>query len=72
MRLVDDFTGLLRGSTWQTGRRECRTLLTERYDGFEALKGRKFIVDDENGQIMSSIIRSFLLGASIAELPDLL
>jgi hypothetical protein len=33
-----------------------------RYDGFEAMKNRKFIVDDENGQIMSSIIRSFLLG----------
>jgi len=34
-----------------------------RYDGFEALKNRKFIVDDESGQIMSSIIRSFLLGS---------
>ena len=32
------------------------------YDGFGALKDRKFIIDDENGQIMSSIIRSFLLG----------
>lgn len=32
------------------------------YDGFDALKGRKFVVDHENGQTMSSIIRSFLLG----------
>ncbi|KAK8843476.1 hypothetical protein IAR55_007135 [Kwoniella newhampshirensis] len=41
-----------------------REYMAEGYDGFEALKGRKFIVDDENGQIMSSIIRSFLLGSS--------
>ncbi|WWC73295.1 uncharacterized protein I206_107262 [Kwoniella pini CBS 10737] len=34
------------------------------YDGFDALKNRKFVVDDENGQIMSSILRSFLLGSS--------
>jgi hypothetical protein len=39
-----------------------REYMAEGYDGFEALKGRKFIIDDENGQIMSSIIRSFLLG----------
>lgn len=36
--------------------------MAQGYDGFEGLKNRKFIVDDENGQIMSSIIRSFLLG----------
>ncbi|WWC97747.1 hypothetical protein V866_004633 [Kwoniella sp. B9012] len=34
------------------------------YDGFTDLKDRKYIVDDENGQIMSSILRSFLLGSS--------
>jgi 5'-nucleotidase len=39
--------------------------LSPRYDGFEALKNRKFIVDDDNGQIMSSIVRSFLLGKSV-------
>ncbi|WWD20985.1 hypothetical protein CI109_105465 [Kwoniella shandongensis] len=41
-----------------------REYMAEGYDGFEAMKDRKFIVDDENGQIMSSIIRSFLLGSS--------
>ncbi|WVQ81605.1 hypothetical protein IAT38_003729 [Cryptococcus sp. DSM 104549] len=41
-----------------------RDYMAQGYDGFEALKGRKFIVDDENGQIMSSILRSFLLGSS--------
>ncbi|GFZ51509.1 hypothetical protein JCM24511_09276 [Saitozyma sp. JCM 24511] len=34
------------------------------YDGFEALKNRTYIIDDETGQIMSAIIRSFLLGSS--------
>lgn len=38
--------------------------MAQGYDGFEALKNRNFIVDDENGQIMSSILRSFLLGKS--------
>ncbi|WVN91141.1 uncharacterized protein L203_106393 [Cryptococcus depauperatus CBS 7841] len=41
-----------------------RDYMAQGYDGFEALKDRKFIVDDENGQIMSSILRSFLLGSS--------
>lgn len=39
--------------------------MAEGYDGFQPLKNRKFIIDDENGQIMSSIIRSFLLGEPI-------
>ncbi|KAJ9115326.1 hypothetical protein QFC24_007035 [Naganishia onofrii] len=41
-----------------------RNYMAEGYDGFEALKNRKFIVDDDNGQIMSSIVRSFLLGSA--------
>jgi hypothetical protein len=44
--------------------------MAEGYDGFTALKGRKFIIDDENGQIMSNILRSFLLGRSSAQCPD--
>ncbi|WVQ75350.1 hypothetical protein IAR50_004969 [Cryptococcus sp. DSM 104548] len=41
-----------------------RDYMAQGYDGFEPLKNRKFIVDDENGQIMSSILRSFLLGSA--------
>ncbi|KAK4685256.1 hypothetical protein P7C73_g4898, partial [Tremellales sp. Uapishka_1] len=41
-----------------------REYMAQGYDGFEPLKNRKFVVDDETGQIMSSIIRSFLLGSS--------
>jgi 5'-nucleotidase len=39
-----------------------RNYMAEGYDGFQDLKNRKFIIDDDNGQIMSSIVRSFLLG----------
>ncbi|SNX83415.1 related to 5`-nucleotidase precursor [Melanopsichium pennsylvanicum] len=41
-----------------------REYLTEGYDGFEALKRGTFVVDHENGQLMSAIVRKFLLGAS--------
>ncbi|KAJ9106431.1 hypothetical protein QFC21_001577 [Naganishia friedmannii] len=51
-----------RDDTSRTYRVITRNYMAEGYDGFEALKNRKFIVDDDNGQIMSSIVRSFLLG----------
>ncbi|KAJ9478434.1 5'-nucleotidase [Pseudozyma hubeiensis] len=41
-----------------------REYLAEGYDGFEALKRGDFVVDHENGQLMSAIVRKFLLGAS--------
>lgn len=41
-----------------------REYLAEGYDGFEALKRGSFVVDHENGQLMSAIVRKFLLGAS--------
>lgn len=41
-----------------------REYLAEGYDGFDALKRGKFVVDHENGQLMSAIVRKFLLGAS--------
>ena len=41
-----------------------REYLAEGYDGFEALKRGTFVVDHENGQLMSAIVRKFLLGAS--------
>jgi hypothetical protein len=33
------------------------------FDGFVALKGKKHLIDDENGLTMSTIIRRFLLGS---------
>lgn len=34
------------------------------YDGFEAMKDGKMLIDDESGLIMSTIIRQFLLGST--------
>lgn len=41
-----------------------RDYMAQGFDGFEALRDRKFIIDHEVGQSMSSIVRSFLLGSS--------
>lgn len=38
--------------------------MADGFDGFEAFKGHPYIIDDENGQTMSAIIRSFLLGSA--------
>ena len=41
-----------------------REYMASGHDGYEALKGCEFVggIDDEHGQIMSSIVRKFLLG----------
>lgn len=44
-------------------------LVTRQYmalgnDGYEALTRGRYVMDDENGQLMSTIVRKFLLGAS--------
>lgn len=38
--------------------------MADGFDGFEALTGRKFLVDHETGTSISNIIRSFLLGSA--------
>ncbi|KAJ3522883.1 hypothetical protein NM688_g8808 [Phlebia brevispora] len=43
------------------------TLVTREYmaaghDGFDSLKGSKYLVDEESGQMMSTIVRKYLLG----------
>lgn len=53
------------------------TIVTREYmatghDGFEALKDCKYVggIDDEHGQIMSSIVRKYLLGTSRVSPPN--
>jgi len=41
-----------------------RGYLASGNDGYDMLKQGKFIVDGENGQLMSTIVRKFLLGAT--------
>jgi len=40
-----------------------REYMATGHDGFDVLKGKPEIVDDENGVIMSTIVRKYLLGA---------
>ncbi|KAI0085451.1 Metallo-dependent phosphatase [Irpex rosettiformis] len=39
-----------------------REYMAEGHDGFEAFKGCKYLVDDESGELMSTIVRKYLLG----------
>ena len=34
------------------------------HDGFTSLKGNKYLIDDESGQITSTVVRKYLLGPS--------
>lgn len=46
-----------------------REYMAQGHDGFEALKGQKYLVDDESGQMMSTIVRKYLLGACVRVVP---
>lgn len=39
--------------------------MAEGHDGFECLIGCKYLIDDEQGQIMSTLVRRYLLGWSL-------
>ncbi|KAH9952203.1 Metallo-dependent phosphatase [Amylocystis lapponica] len=39
-----------------------REYMAQGHDGFAALKGSRYLVDDESGQMMSTIVRKYLLG----------
>ncbi|KAI0822600.1 Metallo-dependent phosphatase [Trametes gibbosa] len=39
-----------------------REYMAQGHDGFLPLKGNKYLVDDESGQMMSTIVRKYLLG----------
>ncbi|TDL27236.1 Metallo-dependent phosphatase [Rickenella mellea] len=41
-----------------------REYMAQGHDGFVALKGRTYLIDDEHGQIMNSIVRKYFLGAT--------
>ncbi|OCH95318.1 Metallo-dependent phosphatase [Obba rivulosa] len=39
-----------------------REYMAQGHDGFVMLKGQRYLVDDESGQMMSAIVRKYLLG----------
>jgi len=42
-----------------------REYLATGHDGFDVLKEGKYLIDDEAGQMMSTIVRKYLLGESV-------
>lgn len=40
-----------------------REYMVQGHDGYEPLKEGKYLIDDESGQMMSTIVRKYLLGA---------
>ncbi|KAJ7582554.1 Metallo-dependent phosphatase-like protein [Mycena floridula] len=40
-----------------------REYMAEGHDGFLALKGKEYLVDDESGQMFSTIVRKYLMGS---------
>jgi 5'-nucleotidase len=39
-----------------------REYMAQGHDGYDALKDQKYLIDDESGQVMSTIVRKYLLG----------
>jgi 5'-nucleotidase len=39
-----------------------RNYLATGHDGYTTLPGHRYLIDDENGQLMSSLVRKYLLG----------
>ncbi len=44
-----------------------REYMAQGHDGFLPLKGNKYLVDDESGQLTSAIVRKYLLGGCLDE-----
>jgi 5'-nucleotidase len=42
-----------------------REYLAQGHDGYAALKDGKYLIDDESGQMMSTVVRKYLLGACV-------
>jgi len=40
-----------------------REYLASGHDGYEMLKGNKYLIEDEGGQMMSAVVRKYLLGS---------
>jgi len=59
---VDEVKREKGGRTYKVVTRE---YLAEGHDGYDALKDGKYLIDDEAGQMMSTIVRKYLLGESV-------
>ena len=46
-----------------------REYLASGHDGYEMLKGNKYLIEEEGGQMMSAVVRKYLLGESKTDSP---
>jgi 5'-nucleotidase len=44
-----------------------REYLAGGHDGYDMLKGNKYLIEDEGGQMMSTVVRKYLLGKSAVD-----
>lgn len=42
-----------------------REYLAGGHDGYDMLKGNKYLIEDEGGQMMSAVVRKYLLGKPV-------
>ncbi|KIK63739.1 hypothetical protein GYMLUDRAFT_162590 [Collybiopsis luxurians FD-317 M1] len=61
--LVADSEPILRVKGGKQYKIVTREYMVQGHDGFTALQGRRYLVDDESGQPMSTIVRKYLLGS---------
>lgn len=61
--LLTDVAEVKRQKGGQTYKIVTREYMAQGHDGFAALKGHPYLVDDEAGQMMSTIVRKYLLGS---------
>jgi len=45
-----------------------REYLASGHDGYDMLKGNKYLIEDEGGQMMSTVVRKYLLGESAMDI----
>lgn len=57
-----DFEPIERNESGRKYKIVTREYMAEGHDGFLAFKGKKFLIDDEGGSLMSAIVRKYLLG----------
>jgi hypothetical protein len=43
-----------------------REYMAEGHDGYTAFKGKKYLIDDEGGNLMSTVVRKYFLGQNKA------
>jgi hypothetical protein len=63
--VLSDGEAISRGDTEPKYKILTREYMAQGHDGFTPLNGNKYLIDDESGQITSTVVRKYLLGPFI-------